>query len=53
MEKSTGPTYTRYHCCSGNSCGKFESWWDAGECYTNDGKIVKSCDYCKSEVSRD
>ena len=47
MEKSTGPTYTRYSCCAKSSCSKFDSPWEAGDCYAYGGKIVKNCDDCK------
>jgi len=47
MAESKGPTYTRYVCCKNSFCSKFESPWEAGDCYANGGKIVKSCARCK------
>lgn len=47
MEESKGPTYTRYVCCKSSSCSKFESPWQAGDCYATGGKIVKKCEDCK------
>jgi hypothetical protein len=47
MEKSTGPTYSRYSCCAKSTCSKFDSPWEAGDCYAEGGKIVKSCASCK------
>ncbi len=46
-EKSKGPSYTRFRCCSKGSCSKFESMWEAGECYANGGKLVRNCLECK------
>lgn len=40
--KSTGPTYTRYKCCSeGCGCNDFHSWTEVGECYDRGGHLAK------------
>ncbi|MBI5572740.1 MAG: hypothetical protein HY914_22540 [Desulfomonile tiedjei] len=40
--KSTGPTFTRYKCCSDEGeCTEFHSWTEVGECYERGGRLQK------------
>ncbi len=46
MEKSKGPTYTKYTCCVNRQCLKFESMLEVSDCYGQGGKVLKSCADC-------
>ena len=38
--KSTGPTFTRYKCCSEEGgCTEFHSWTEVGDCYEQGGRL--------------
>lgn len=43
MPKSTGPTYTKLRCELDRECLRFDSTWEAGECYEMGGKLVREC----------
>lgn len=39
---STGPTYTRYKCCTdGGGCTEFDSWTQVGPCYEYGGHLQR------------
>ncbi len=52
MESSEGPNYTRYVCYCKDSCTKFESMLETGECYSAGGKTVRNCADCREEPVR-
>jgi hypothetical protein len=43
MNRSTGPTYTRYRCKISDSCEAFDSYLGISECFERGGQLVRKC----------
>ena len=51
MNRSTGPTYTRYRCCIGESCEPFDSFLAISECYERGGHLARPSSESSSRSS--
>jgi hypothetical protein len=51
MKARMGP---KYSCCLDSAaCMKFKTWLDGHYCYSDGGRIVKDCSFCRpTETSR-